>query len=199
MRASPVTPAPQREPAMSTPVPTLTTPRLVLRPLDLADVEAVQTLFPRWEIVRFMGTHVPWPYPADGALTFIRDIALPAMQQGKGWFWSIRPKTAPEQLIGAINVKDSDDDENRGFWLDPAWQGRGLMSEASAAVTDYWFEVLQRPVLRVSKAIANEPSRRLSERSGMRVIRTDEREYLSGRIPAQLWEITREEWRRRSR
>lgn len=183
---------------MSAAIPTLTTPRLILRPLDLTDVDAVQALFPRWEIVRFLATHVPWPYPADGALTFIRDIALPAMQQGAGWHWSIRPKAAPEQLIGAINVSDKPDD-NRGFWLDPAWQGQGLMSEASVAVNDYWFETLERPVLRVSKAVANIASRRISERSGMRVIKTEHRDYVSGRLPEEVWEITREEWRRRPR
>ena len=59
---------------------------------------------------------------------------------------------------------------NRGFWLDPALQGRGLISEASTAVTDYWFETLERPVLRVPKAVANVSSRRISERSGMRLI-----------------------------
>jgi RimJ/RimL family protein N-acetyltransferase len=101
-------------------------------------------------------------------------------------------------LIGAINVSDKLDD-NRGFWLDPAWQGQGLMSEASSAVNDYWFETLERPVLRVSKAVANIPSRRISEQSGMRVIKTEDRDYVSGRLPEEVWEITREEWRRRPR
>jgi [ribosomal protein S5]-alanine N-acetyltransferase len=183
---------------MSVAVPTITTSRLILRPLDLADAEAVQILFPRWEIVQFLSSHIPWPYPADGALTFIRDIALPATRQGTEWHWSIRPKSAPEQLIGVISLMDKPDD-NRGFWLDPAWQGQGLMTEASTAVTDYWFEMLDRPALRVPKAVANQPSRRISERSGMRVIETGEREYVSGRSSAEIWEITREEWRRRPR
>jgi hypothetical protein len=33
----------------------------------------------------------------------------------------------------------------------------------------------------------------------MRLIETTEREYLSGRLPAEVWEITREEWRARGR
>jgi [ribosomal protein S5]-alanine N-acetyltransferase len=131
-------------------VPTITTSRLILRPLDLADADAVQAVFPQWEIVQFLTKKIPWPYPDDGALTFIRDIALPAMLQGEGWHWSIRPQLVPEQLIGVIGLMDKPD-ENRGFWLDPVWQGRGLMSEASTAVTDYWFETLERPVLRVPK------------------------------------------------
>ncbi|HZE52520.1 MAG TPA: GNAT family N-acetyltransferase [Bradyrhizobium sp.] len=183
---------------MSTAIPTITTSRLILRPLDLADVDAVQLLFPRWEIVRFMSSHVPWPYPADGALTFIRDMALPAMRQGTEWHWSIRPKLSPEQLIGVISLKDKPDD-NRGFWLDSEWQGKGLMTEASLAVTDYWFETLERALLRAPKAVANVPSRRISERSGMRIVKTEDRDYVSGRFREEVWEITRDEWRRRSR
>jgi ribosomal-protein-alanine N-acetyltransferase len=183
---------------MSAAVPTITTSRLILRPLDLADADAVQAVFPQWEIVRFLTNKIPWPYPEDGALTFIRDIALPAMREGSGWHWSIRCKEAPEPLIGVIGLTDKPN-ENRGFWLDPAWQGRGLMSEASTAVTDYWFETLERPVLRVPKAIANLPSRRISARSGMRVIKTEDWDYVSGRFVTEVWEITREEWRRRPR
>lgn len=183
---------------MPTAIPTITTSRLILRPLDLTDADAVQALFPRWEIVRFLGTHVPWPYPADGALTFIRDMALPAMQQGTEWHWSIRPKLAPEQLIGVISLMDKPDD-NRGFWLDSEWQGQGLMTEASLAVTDYWFETLERALLRAPKAVANVPSRRISERSGMRIVKTEDRDYVSGRFREEVWEITRDEWRRRSR
>ena len=179
-------------------IPIITTSRLILRPLDLADVDAVQVLFPNWEIVRFMASHIPWPYPVDGALTFIRDKVLPAMRQGMEWHWSIRPKLAPEQLIGVVSLMDKPDD-NRGFWLAPKWQGRGLMSEASAAVTDYWFETLERPVLRAPKAVANVPSRRISERSGMRLIKTEDRDLVSGRVPCEVWEITRGEWRRRPR
>jgi [ribosomal protein S5]-alanine N-acetyltransferase len=183
---------------MSNGIPTLTTARLVLRPLELADADAVQALFPRWEIVRYLTHHVPWPYPPDGALTFIRDSVLPAAQRGTEWHWSLRCQTAPEQLIGAIGLMDRPGD-NRGFWLDPAWQGQGLMAEASAAVTDFWFETLERPVLRVLKAVANVRSRRISESAGMRLIEISEWDYVAGRLPTEVWEITRDEWRDRHR
>lgn len=181
---------------MTAGIPALTTPRLILRPLELADAAAVQALFPRWEIVRYLAANVPWPYPADGALTFIRDHALPAIRDGTEWHWSIRRNTAPEQLLGAITLMDKPGN-HRGFWLDPAAQGQGLMSEACAAVTEYWFETLGRPVMQVPKAAANHRSRRISEREGMRMIATTERDYVAGRLPEELWEITRDEWRAR--
>ena len=49
-----------------------------------------------------------------------------------------------------------------------------MMSEAVGVVTDFWFEALQKPWLRV--------------------IATDERDYVCGRLPMEVWEITREEW-----
>jgi ribosomal-protein-alanine N-acetyltransferase len=98
-------------------VPVLTTDRLILRPLELADADSIQKRFPRWEIVRFLVADIPWPYPGDGAERFVREIALPAMQAGREWHWSIRPTKSTDQLIGVISLMDKPDN-NRGFWID---------------------------------------------------------------------------------
>lgn len=177
--------------------PVILTPRLVLRPLTLRDSSEIQALVPHWHVVALMSATIPWPYPEDGALTFIRDIALPAMVAGRQWHWSLRRRAAPDQLIGAISLIDSEDD-NWGFWLDPAWQRRGFMTEACAGVADFWFDTLGFPVLREPKAIANAASRRVSEKSGMRVIRREQRAYVSGPLPGEIWEITVDEWRTRT-
>ncbi|SRR6266404_2611999 len=178
--------------------PLLETARLILKPLELADALQIQTLFPRWEIAQFLNNKVPWPYPPDGAEHYCRELALPAMERGEAWHWTIRLKAAPETMIGSTSLFKSTD-ENRGFWLGTKWQGQGLMTEARDAVTDYWFNELRFPVLRVPKAIANEASRRTSIKQGMRIVATDERDYVSGRLPSETWEITAEEWRAHKR
>lgn len=174
-------------------IPTLYTERLILRPLVLEDAEGVQQQFAHWQVVRYLNALVPWPYPADGARSYLENVALPAMARGEEWHWSIRLKSAPEGLIGNVSLMD-EVDNNRGFWLAPQWQGQGLMAEASAAVTEYWFEVLGRPLMRVPKAAPNLASRRISERTGMRLVRTDEGRFVAGRFAKEIWEITREEW-----
>ncbi len=179
--------------------PLIETARLVLRPLELADAEQVQQIFPKWEIVKHLSAVVPWPYPADGARQFYEHVALPAIARGEEWNWSIRLRAAPDRLIGSIRLKAEGDGEHRGFWLGLPWQGQGLMTEASDAVTDFWFNTLKFPILRVHKAIANSMSRRVSEKQGMRVIAVIERDYVAGRLPAELWEITAEEWNARRR
>ena len=177
-------------------VPHLQTPRLFLRPLELADAGQVQLLFPHWEIVRYLTAAIPWPYPPDGAHTFYHDVALPAMQRGDEWHWTLRLKTEPGQIIGGINLHKREN-ENRGFWLGLPWHGQGLMTEACDAVTEFWFNKLKFPVLRAPKAVANVASRRISEKSGMRIVSREERDYVCGRLPAELWEITAEEWNAR--
>ena len=166
----------------------------MLRPLELADAEQTQILFPQWEIVRYLTKQVPWPYPPDGAHTYYRDHALPAVDREDEWHWTLRLKSSPARLIGAINLMRNEKN-NRGFWLGLPWHGQGLMSEACEVVTDYWFDMLKFEVLRVPKAAANPASRRISEKSGMRIVGTEESDYVSGRFLTEIWEITAAEWK----
>jgi ribosomal-protein-alanine N-acetyltransferase len=178
--------------------PVLETSRLLLRPIQLSDAEQVQVLFPHWEIVRYLTTRVPWPYPADGAHSHYRDLVLPRMERGEGWDWTLRLKTRAEQIIGGIGLMIGEN-ENRGFWMGLPWQGKGLMSEACDAVTHYWFEVLRFPRLRAPKAVVNAASCRISEKQGMRIVAREERDYVCGRLPTEIWEITADQWRERRR
>jgi RimJ/RimL family protein N-acetyltransferase len=179
-------------------LPTLETPRLLLRPSELADAEKAQVLFPHWEIVRYLDKIVPWPYPPDGAYRWYRDHVLPAMERGEEWHWTLRLRGSPATMIGSIDLRQRENN-NRGFWIGLPWQRQGLMTEACEAVTDFWFDVLKFPVLRAPKAVPNIASRRISEKTGMRLIATEEREYVSGRFLTEIWEITAEEWHARKK
>lgn len=175
------------------PLPTLQTSRLVLQPLQLSDAPAIQRRFAHWQVVRYLNAVVPWPYPDDGALSYVRDVALPAMARSEEWHWTIRLLAEPDELIGCISLMDAVDN-NRGFWLTPQWQGQGLMSEACEVVDAYWFKTLHRACMHVPKAAPNTSSRLISERGGMHLIGREEKDFVSGRLPCELWGITREQW-----
>jgi RimJ/RimL family protein N-acetyltransferase len=117
------------------------------------------------------------------------------MERGEAWHWSLRLRESVEELIGVIGLMAKDGYAARGFRLGVPWQGQGLMTEAACAVNDYCFDVLGFQALRAPKAALNISSRRISEKTGMRVIGTEEREYVSGKFPTEIWEITAEEWR----
>jgi [ribosomal protein S5]-alanine N-acetyltransferase len=169
------------------------TERLILRPLRMTDAAQIQERFPHWGVVRYLLNRVPWPYPEDGATRYVRDFALPAIAKENQWTWTLRLRSEPEQIIGSIDLRRGDED-NRGFWLGIDWQGKGLMSEACVWVNDYWFDTLGFRLLRVAKALDNTASRRISEKQGMRLVGTKETDYVSGRLPTEIWEITTEEW-----
>jgi len=131
-------------------------------------------------------------------------VALPAMEREEEWHWPLRLKSdasraaGVEGVIGMITLMKRAD-HNRGFWVGLPWQGQGLASEECEVVTDYWFDELKFPMLRVPKAAANAASRRISEKQGMRMVGTVEGDYVSGRLPTEIWEISAEEWRDRQR
>ena len=177
--------------------PALETPRLILRPLALTDAAEVQPLFAHWEIVKQLNARVPWPFPADGVETYYRESALPAIERGDEWHWTLRLKSSPEQkVIGSISLI-REGPINRGFWIARPFQRQGLMTEAADAVTRFWFEDLKQPVLRVKKARDNAASRAISLHQGMRCIGETEDDYVSGRLPTEFWELTAEDWRNR--
>jgi len=174
-------------------LPTLFTDRLILTPLQLDDAPAIQALFPQWEVVRYLDRRVPWPYPDDGALVYVRYMALPAMAAGREWHWMIRLRDEGERIIGSISLYDQPGN-NRGFWLAPQWWGRGYMREACRVINGYWFETLARPVMAVPKAVANHASRKVSEHEGMRRVGVRDGQFVAGPMRVETWEMTRSEW-----
>ncbi|OTA20755.1 GNAT family N-acetyltransferase [Xenorhabdus beddingii] len=166
-----------------------------MKKLAYGDATQIQQKFPHWSIVKYLDRNaVPWPYPDDGAEYFVNKIALPAIQSGKAWLWSIRTKNQPDELIGVIGLYDKQDN-NRGFWLSPEHQGQGLIREACEKVTDYWFHVLGQSVLRTQKASINQGSKKISLAQGARLIKVvEEKEYVSGKFNCEIWELTKEEW-----
>ena len=105
-------------------VPILTTRRLTLRPVAASDAPAIVRAMSNWEVVQWLSAP-PFPYSLADAACFISDIVPQTTT------WAI---DAGEGLIGVIGVKP-----DLGYWLDTEFHGQHVMSEASAAVTDWYF------------------------------------------------------------
>lgn len=181
------------------PTPTLETGRLILRPLRASDAAATQRLFPHWEVVRWMNAQIPWPYPADGAETNMAD-SLARRARGERMFWAVTVKGG-DGLRGRIDLWPDDGTRRdmRGFWLDRALQGQGLMTEAADAVTGYAFDVLGWPELHLTNATENRASARIKEKQGAVEIAREPAHYVSGPAERQIWRLTPEAWRARRR
>jgi RimJ/RimL family protein N-acetyltransferase len=177
------------------PTPVLQTPRLVLRPVRSKDAPVIQRRFPHWEVVRWLDAKIPWPYPVDGAATFVA-ACLEQMARGDKSHWAIIPRSGPADLIGIIDLWPDDGvtRDQRGFWLDPEFHGKGLMTEAAERVTRYAFCELGWPHLWLSNAQDNHPSRRIKEKQGARLVDLMIGEHVGGRGPKMVWLLTQEDW-----
>jgi ribosomal-protein-alanine N-acetyltransferase len=175
--------------------PVLETERLILRPLRGSDAPTIQRRFPQWKIVQYLHDEVPWPYPDDGAVVNMAQC-IEKMAKRQQCYWAITLKGGDDELIGRIDLWADDGvrRDQRGFWLDPAFWGRGLMTEAAGRVTDFALIELGWPHLWLSNAEANIASHRVKEKQGASVIERTPRGYVSGPGTKVTWILTREAW-----
>ena len=130
------------------------TERLILRPLAMSDAPAIQRHFNNWNIIQHLAQVVPWPYPENGAETFIaRELERVASGQVI-YNWMLVLRGGDGEAIGNIRLRPWLDDPkgNRGFWLAQRYWNQGLMTEAVTAVNDFAFRVLGVDVLYVCNA-----------------------------------------------
>ncbi len=178
--------------------PELETDRLRLKPLMLTDAPAVQRRFPRWAVVQFLAAGIPWPYPDDGAESYIR-ATLTKMEAGTRSAWGLWLKDGPAEVIGLIELWPPDPvtRDSRGFWLDPEFRRRGLMTEAADRVVDYAFGELGWPFLWVGNAKPNIASAKIKERQGALLIDEVPARVVSGETVRQVWLLRAADWKQR--
>ncbi len=177
-------------------VPVLETRRLLLRPPTLEDAPALQARFGRWAIIRNLSKVVPWPYPQDGAESFLRDVLLPGMARGDRLAWALTLKDGDGSLIGLLDwVRDAGKGrDNRGFWLAEEFHRQGLMTEAVVAFQDHLFFECKVPRIHVSNSVTNPASRRIKEKTGARYLGLGHLDLHEGDGTVELWEVRREDW-----
>ena len=177
------------------PVPVLETERLILRPPLQSDVPVIQRRFAQWEVVRYLTSNVPWPYPDDGGAQHWGRMNAELIN-GEKSHWAITLKGRDDELIGLITLwaDDGVSRDQRGFWLDPEFWGRGLMTEAADRVTDYALVDLGWPQLWLCNAEANLASHRVKEKQGAELIDRTPAKYVYGDGVRVTWRLTREAW-----
>ena len=142
---------------------TLKTERLLLRPFELSDIDAVLEYANDPEWAEFLSDAVPQPYTRRDAEEFVAGKLLAPSGQ---FSWAISLKGVG---IGDITLRvDSKHDRGEiGYSLAKAHWGRGFTAEAARAVIDWGFA--ERGLHRISSNadIRNRRSWRVMEKLGM--------------------------------
>jgi ribosomal-protein-alanine N-acetyltransferase len=175
--------------------PTLKTKRLILRPPSIEDADSIQKYFNNWNIVKNLSLRTPWPYPVDGAKTFLEQSVLPRMNQGDYYYWVISKRDNGTEAIGVLDFRNYDDPYgNRGFWLAEPFWGCGIMSKAVIATNDWIFNVLGVNIIIITNLASNIASRRIKEKTGSKYLGMISMPHHNGESETEKWELTKGMW-----
>jgi RimJ/RimL family protein N-acetyltransferase len=137
------------------------TERLLLRPGFPEDAPALAEAIADERIVRNLA-NAPWPYMRRDAEAFLaapRDPVLPSL------LITERTQSAP-RIVGACGLgRRPSGAVELGYWIARAHWGRGIATEACAAMVDI-ARALRLPSLEASHFVDNAPSGRVLEKLG---------------------------------
>jgi RimJ/RimL family protein N-acetyltransferase len=140
------------------------TPRLSLRPIRATDIPAIAAGLNDWTIAQWLA-RAPYPYIVNDVDAYAVEAAT-AHAAGR---FAIADRST-DVLLGAIGIENGTDERELGYWLGRGHWGRGLMSEAVAAIVDHAFGALGVRRLFATTDPDNAASQRVLLKAGFRQI-----------------------------
>lgn len=171
----------------------IVTPRLLIRPLCIADAMAVHGYRSDPEVFKFQGY---CPSNIDNTRDFIRNNTAQFNVEGHWYQLAICCGT---QLVGDIGVHFLGPENSQceiGYTVSREHQGIGIGQEAVAAVIDHLFVKMAKHRITASSDPRNEASVRLLEKVGFRKEGYFVKSYLHNGewVDDALYALLREEW-----
>lgn len=148
------------------PIPTLHTPRLLLRPFTLADAPTVQALAGQREIAEHTA-NIPHPYE-DGMAEAWIGAHQGAYERREAATFAITRKEDAE-LVGAVGlgINKSQRLAELGYWVGLPYWNQGYCTEAARQVLTFAFEELGLNRVQARHVTSNPASGRVMQKIGM--------------------------------
>ncbi|QDQ25466.1 GNAT family N-acetyltransferase [Chitinimonas arctica] len=176
---------------------TLTTPRLLLRPLRDADAPALFAIFSDPRVMRYWSTP-PWPTLEEAHKLIARDVE--SMAAGKYVRFGME-RLEDGQLLGnctLFNLYEQCRRAEIGYGMSAAAWGKGYMHEALSAMLAYGFDEMALNRVEADIDPRNEASARSLERLGFKKEgHLRERWIVDGEVSdSGLYGLLRSEWKK---
>lgn len=117
----------------------LTTERLVLRPIEQSDADAITAILRDADVNRWLAV-VPWPYPDGAAEEYIANsCSLEAEESTLN-----RAITLDETYIGCVGLTRTPMHRRAylGYYIGQRWWGHGYVTEAARRLVQFAFDDL---------------------------------------------------------
>lgn len=172
-------------------VETISTPRLILRPLRASDAGPI-TLHASDGRVARMTTSIPHPYPPGAAAAYIEGT-LSGRRAEDVWAIDATPSDG-EELIGIVSFRTGS--SALGYWVGPPYWNAGYATEAVTALVAYLFGTRALGHLEAIVFADNEASAVVLQKAGFREVG-----HSSGfsvargeTVPNRIFRLERADW-----
>ena len=138
--------------------PSLKSERLVLRPLQLKDVAAIEDHLSNLDVSSYLG-RIPHPYKKGNAIDWIE-------AQTRGTVGINMAITQNDNLIGTVGLKPSTEKDigifapTIGYWLGAPFWGKGIMKEAVRCLLEWYMP--NEPTERICASVMKKNARSLN-------------------------------------
>jgi len=177
-----------------TPIPTLETERLRLRPFMLDDEAAVFALASDPEVARFVRFDAHRT-PAETRAFF--KLVERHYRLGDPFALAIE-RREDDRLIGSCGFVSQAPERKSaeiGYWLGKPYWGKGYAAEAAGALVRFGFEQMGLKRVEAKCFLQNRAGQRVIEKLGMKFEGTDRSERIKGQYPElKLYGISKQEW-----
>ena len=158
--------------------PELETDRLLLTRLKTSDWKMISFLRSDQEVNKFVKRSSA--ATQEEALEFIQKINH-SIDHQHSYYWKIAERNN-DQMIGSIclwNFSEDQETAEIGYDLSPDYQGKGIMHESLCRIIEFGFQNLNLEFIEAFTHYKNEPSKKLLENNGFKLVpgKKDEDNY----------------------
>ncbi len=139
---------------------TLSTERLLLRPLQDSDAAMIVELAGEWQVASKTG-RIPFPYELTMAAEFIR---WSQQNRAKEVLFAVCLHSG--DLIGCVGASFAGDSAELGYWFGIAFWGQGFATEAAQALVPHVFSLPKIRQMTSSHLLTNPASGRVLAKLG---------------------------------
>jgi RimJ/RimL family protein N-acetyltransferase len=144
----------------------ISTERLVLRPLDEDDIEAFAEMMNDEMVTAW--TSVPHPYTRDDARRWITEQAPAERIGGRGIVFAV-DEFLPQRLVGIVHLRNTDwrvRSSEMAYVIAPWARGEGYASEAALATAQWLFREQKFERIELRTAADNTASQQVAQKIG---------------------------------
>ena len=136
--------------------------RLIIKPPEPVDAEALVALVNNWEVVKWLA-NVPYPYNISHGINYVKN-SKHNIEMGSQYNCSI---FLQDDLVGGIGLYLQDNNiYELGYWLGEEHWGQGIATEASRAMLSFGFNELNQTRIEAGYGDGNDASANVLKKLG---------------------------------